>query len=191
LSAKVVRALVTVALAALLIAVGTIIYLHYNPPLSSMATSPAAGCIAYRAAQEIYHRKDYDGDGVLEYAQSLHELYETKVGAGDLKFVDQRFANYEGPPGIATPKAGYVCKVLEGQGEHAAGGKMSYLDESGRMTRGFAFVMCPGAYDGTGRDMFMINKDSRIFQKDCGPDTPAIFAAMTEFDPDSTWIAAE
>ncbi|MCY3019945.1 MAG: DUF2950 family protein [Planctomycetota bacterium] len=31
-----------------------------------------AACRAYWQAQEIYHRTDYDGDGVLEYAQALH-----------------------------------------------------------------------------------------------------------------------
>lgn len=32
----------------------------------------AAACIAYAEAQEIYHRTDYNRNGVLEYAQTLH-----------------------------------------------------------------------------------------------------------------------
>jgi len=32
----------------------------------------AAGCKAFAEAEEIYHRTDYDADGVLEYAQTLH-----------------------------------------------------------------------------------------------------------------------
>jgi len=31
-----------------------------------------AACMAYAEAQEIYHRTDYNMDGVLEYAQTLH-----------------------------------------------------------------------------------------------------------------------
>jgi len=32
----------------------------------------AASCMAYAEAQEIYHRTDYNMDGFLEYAQTLH-----------------------------------------------------------------------------------------------------------------------
>jgi hypothetical protein len=34
---------------------------------------------------------------------------------------------------------------------------------------------------------FMINQDGVLLQKDLGKTTTEIAAAMTEFDPDSTW----
>lgn len=156
------------------------------------ANQPAcpANCKAYAEAQEIYHRVDYDGDGVLEYSQSLkgdYSLLERKSGSADLALIDKTFAGAEGLPGVATPKAGYVFKVLKAQGTHAKGGQKSFIDANGNMTLGFALIGCPGAYDGTGKESYIVNQDGDVYFKDLGPDTPAIMERMTEYDPDETW----
>jgi Ca-activated chloride channel family protein len=151
-------------------------------------TAAAASCKAFAEAQEIYHRTDYDGDGVLEYAQRLkgkESLYEQQPGAADLALIDRTFAEAEGPPGAqATPKAGYCFKILTAQGPHAPGGARSYMDDAGRMTRGYAVVAYPSAYDSTGRDTFIINNDGTIYQADLGPKTHAVVEKMTRYDPD-------
>jgi hypothetical protein len=35
-------------------------------------TAAAASCKAFAEAEEIYHRTDYNGNGILEYAQTIH-----------------------------------------------------------------------------------------------------------------------
>jgi hypothetical protein len=175
------------------VGISVILYQTHTRSISRGCCAAAASCKAYAEAQEIYRRTDYDGDGVLEYAQTLrgtNSLLERVSGAGDLALIDKTFANAEGPPGCVPPKYGYVFKVLTAQGPAATGGARNYIS-NGNMTLGYALVACPGVYDVTGRDTFMISNNGTIFQKDLGPDTPKIVWAMTEFNPDTTWAAAE
>src|SRR5207302_9771709 len=75
--------------------------------MAANETAACACCKAFAEAEEIYHRTDYTGNGVLKYAQSLKDLYETKDGQGDLALVDKTFKDAEaGKPNVA-PKAVY------------------------------------------------------------------------------------
>src|SRR5512141_2015277 len=81
--------------------------------MAANETAAAASCKAFAEAEEIYHRTDYDGDGVLEYCDKMsgaNSLLEKSAGSGDLALIDRAFANAEGAVGGATnsPKAGYV-----------------------------------------------------------------------------------
>ena len=154
--------------------------------MAANQTAAAAACKAYAEAQEIYRRTDYDQDGVLEYAQTLkgaNSLLERTANAGDLALIDKTFGNAEGATG--TPKAGYIFQVLTSQGASATGGARNYI-VSGNMTLGYAMNAAPGAYDGTGRDQFIISNNGTIFQKDVGNNT-----FETVFNPNTTWAAAE
>lgn len=138
--------------------------------MAANQTAAAAACKAFAEAEEIYHRTDYDSDGVLEYATMLsgtNSLLEKIAGSGDLALVDRSFATAEGDPNVAVPKAGYVFRVLTEQGTAATGGSRSYMTGT-NMTLGYAVSAVPGAYDGTGRDCFMINNNGTIFQADRG-----------------------
>lgn len=157
-----------------------------------------AACKTYAAVQDIFRRTDWDGDGVLEYAQTIRgnfSLYETKAGTGNLTLVDAAFAHAEGPPGQVQPKAGYFFKILTGQGPAAKGGRMSYLTfgadgKSVNMTRGYALVACP-LYDQSGCNTFIINQEETVYQRDLGPETEKIFTEMTEFNPTKDWTVAD
>ena len=156
--------------------------------MAANQTAAAAACKAYAEAQEIFRRTDYDQDGVLEYAQTLkgnNSLLEKASGTGDLALIDKTFAGAEGDAGTATPKAGYVFTVLTSQGSSATGGARNYIAGS-NMTLGYAMSAVAGAYDGTGRDQFVISNNGTIFQKDTGNSTHG-----TIFNPDTTWAAAE
>jgi len=37
----------------------------------------------------------------------------------------------------------------------------------------------------------MVNQDGIVYQKDLGPDTAKIAAAMTQYNPDSSWQQAQ
>ena len=161
--------------------------------MAANETAAAASCKAFAEAEEIYHRTDYQQSGVLQYSQHLkgdNSLLETKAGNGELALVDKTFANAEGNPGEAKPKAGYCFKVLTKQGASATGGKRDYV-MNGHMTLGYALLAYPAEYDKTGRDCFMINNNGTIFQKDMGADTAAMVEKMTEFDPDNTWAPTQ
>lgn len=152
-----------------------------------------AACKTYAEAQDIYRRTDWDSDGVLEYSLTIsgaNSLYEKTAGQGNLTLVDAAFASAEGAPGVAQPKAGYVFKILKGQGVNAPGGQKSYV-VNGNMTQGYALVACPASYDGTGRNSFLINNTGTVYQKDLGPDTAKIVNAMTEYNPSTGWVVSE
>ena len=153
----------------------------------STETAAAAACKAYAEAQEIYHRTDYSGTG-LQYAINLQTLFGNK---GELALIDKNFAQAEiGHPAM-QPKAGYYFKVLAAQGPSATGGRRSYLDANGKMTLGYALIAIPSTYDQTGRDCFIISHNGTIFERDLGPNTPFIAAAMAEFDPDTNWVPTQ
>ena len=80
--------------------------------------------------------------------------------------------------------------MLTGQSDKAPGGAKRF-DVGGKMLGGFAFVAYPAKYGDSGVMTFMINKDRVLLQKDLGPNTAEVAAAMTEFDPDASWSPVE
>ena len=158
--------------------------------MAANETAAIAHCRAFATAEDIYRRTDYNGDGVLEYAQALsgvNSLYETTLGANDVGLIDISFAQAEGTPmSTATPKSGYVFAVLTGQGSNASGGAYTFVTNA-RMTLGYGLAASPNQYDGVGRNTFVISNAACTYQKDLGlTGTPP-----TLFDPDNSWVIAE
>jgi hypothetical protein len=87
-----------------------------------------------------------------------------------------------------TPYHGYYFRMLTGQGKNAPGGALDYVVK-GRMIGGFAAIAYPAHYGNSGVMTFIVNHDGKVFEKDLGTDTAKIAAAMTRFDPDSSWTA--
>lgn len=85
------------------------------------------------------------------------------------------------------PYHGYFYRILTAQGPAAPGGKASYLDAEGRMTRGFAVIAWPAKYGNSGVMSFMVNQLDIVFQKDLGPETGSIARSIESFDPDLSW----
>jgi len=164
--------------------------------MAANETAAAASCKAFAEAEEIYHRTDYEHSGVLQYATALrgnNSLLETASGLGDLALIDKSFAAGEGTDGggaaPGVPKAGYVFTVLTGQGAAATGGARCYVTAAvapavtPSMTLGYGMSAIASAYDGTGRDAFIINNNGTIFQKDR---TSSVSGHETLFNPDTT-----
>jgi prepilin-type N-terminal cleavage/methylation domain-containing protein len=152
--------------------------------MASNEVAAIAACRAFAEAEEIYRRTDYDHDGILEYAQTLagnNSLFEMTSGAGDLALIDSAFARAEGNPGVVTPKAGYVFRVLTREFV------LIYI-VNGNMTLGYAMDAIPGAYNSTGVNTFVINQAGVVFQRDRGP---AIINHMAGFGTSSLWTVAE
>ena len=55
------------------------------------------------------------------------------------------------------------------------------------MIAGFALVAYPAKWNNSGVMTFLVNQEGRVYEKNLGPRTSQIAAAMTEYNPDSTW----
>jgi hypothetical protein len=88
--------------------------------------------------------------------------------------------------GKPIPYEGYYFHILKAQGPDGDGGARSYI-QSGHMTGGFALVAWPAVFESSGIMTFIVGPDGDVYQKDLGPETAHIAAAMTTFDPDLSW----
>jgi hypothetical protein len=168
-----------------------------------------AVCHGFVAAQREYNIKDWNNDGIVEYAQKIKSTSGKKDGLywetdedespsplGPL--VAEAQAEGYGPKASSKPATtqpaehkphpyhGYCYRVLTRQGERAPGGKFDYVI-NGHMVAGFAMLAWPADYDSSGVMTFIVNANGKIYQKDLGEKTPAIAGSMTEYDPDNTW----
>jgi Protein of unknown function (DUF2950) len=153
--------------------------------------------LAIYDAEKEYARKDRNGDGVLQYAAK----FTSSSGKQDGLYWPTKAGEPQSPlgPAVAAARAaganreagyyGYHYKILTGQGKNAPGGAFDYFAR-GRMIGGFAVVAWPVKYGDTGVMTFIASHDGVVYEKDLGPDTAARAAAMTRFDPDSTWQKA-
>ncbi len=97
---------------------------------------------------------------------------------------------YSAKPEGHTAFHGYYFHMLKGQTDKTPGGAKEYVVD-GKMTNGFAFVAYPAEYGNSGVMTFMINQDGVLLEKDLGKTTTETATAMTEFDPDSSWVIVE
>src|SRR5947207_11654053 len=113
--------------------------------MAANSTAAAAACKAFAEAEEIYHRTDYDKDGVLEYCTLMSGATSLLTNAGvEIALIDRAFAAAEGPAS-GSPKAGYVFTVLTTQTLPVPRNFMSGTN----MTLGYAFSAGPASYDST------------------------------------------
>ena len=161
-------------------------------------------CLAFIDAQQEYAMKDYDGNGLLEYADRFRSdpgkknglYWETAEGEdpsplGEL-FAKARSEGYaekksgEGP----SPYHGYFYRILTAQGEHANGGAYDYL-VNGRLIGGVALIAYPAHYGASGVMTFIVNHDGVVYQKDLGRKTVEAARAIKAFDPGPGWKKVE
>jgi hypothetical protein len=162
-------------------------------------------CRAYVLAQWEYFTQatGTSQDGLAVYAQKFVSTpgkrdglyWETPPGAkpsplGSL-VAQARAEGY--PAGQArpggTPKRpyhGYYFKILTRQGPHAPGGKFGFVI-NGNMLAGYALIAYPGKWGSSGIMTFIVNQQGRVYEKNLGPKTAQIAAAMAEYDPDTRW----
>jgi len=126
-----------------------------------------AATAALAKAQQQYFSETHTGGDAKQYAQHLATLSQP----GD-------FANGEG--------AGYRFRILTKQGDTAKGGAKDYI-VNGKMTRGFAILAYPAAYQSSGIMSFLVGADGIVYEKDLGPKTSDIAATLTEYNPGDGW----
>lgn len=154
----------------------------------------------YAEAQIDYASQDRDGDGVPEYAQKFMSnpgqqdglFWETSEDGPEsplgplMAEAQAQGYMFEGKPEQPTPYHGYYFHILTRQGPAASGGKYDYII-NGNMIAGFGLVAFPATYGASGVMSFIVNQQSKVYQKDLGPKTAEIAKAMKEFNPDQSW----
>ncbi len=159
-------------------------------------------CHTYVKAQREYVLKDWDGDGILAYAQKLrsdpgkknglfwrHAPGEPVSPLGEL-VTQARMAGYKKEKSVfkeqPVPFHGYYFKIMTRQGKNAPGGKYDYII-NGNMVGGFALVASPSNWGKSGIMTFIVNQQGKVYQKNLGPDTLKMVQDMDTYDPDKTW----
>ena len=155
----------------------------------------------YVRIQAAYRQIDYDGDGVMEFADSIlsdpgerNGLYwPPEPGTPDSPigdFVARAAAAGYSVDGEATdpePYLGYYYRILTGQGDAAAGGAYPYM-LGGNMVSGHAIIAFPSAYGETGIMTFMVAENGIVYEADLGEDTLATASGIETYDPDESWF---
>jgi hypothetical protein len=89
-----------------------------------------------------------------------------------------------------VPYHGYYFRSLEKQGARAPGGAKEFVDDKGRMSRGFAMLAWPAKYGNSGVMSFLVDRTGVVYQRDLGPATADAVRSIKVFDPDSEWAPA-
>lgn len=150
---------------------------------------------AYVDAQKQYASKDRDGDGVREFAQ---RLLSTPGKQNGLYWEGGDEESPFGPLIAAGPAVsagassyrGYKFRILKQQGPQAPGGPYSYVI-NGRMLAGYALLAWPAQYGRTGIMSFMVNHYGTVYQRDLGPKTGEIAAAIKAYNPGKGWVPVD
>ena len=85
-----------------------------------------------------------------------------------------------------APYHGYYYKLSTRQGLAASGGVRDYL-VGGHLSGGFALIAFPATWGDSGVMTFIVNQNGIVYQKNFGPDTAKLAAAIAEFNPDMSW----
>ena len=86
---------------------------------------------------------------------------------------------------------GYRFRILKRQGNHAPGGRLSYLDAEGQMVSGSALIAYPSQWGISGIETFIVNQQGRVYAINFGLKTGQIASEIDEYDPDPSWKLVE
>ena len=152
-------------------------------------------CRGYVESQHEYALTKRGTSGVNQYAQRIISTPGTQDGLA----WRNSDGTWSGPIGEKVAAAivrgyttrtepfhGYFFKVLKGQGPAAHLGAMNFVVKD-VMIGGFALIAFPAQYRLTGVKTFMVSHDGVVYEKDLGPNTVELAAAIEQFNPDKSW----
>jgi hypothetical protein len=157
-------------------------------------------CLAFVDMQREYAELDRNGNGLLEYAARLVSTPGKRDGlywpaaAGEAPSpAGPRLAAANVQPkaakGSPKPFHGYYFRILTQQGKSAPGGARNYV-VNGKLIGGVALLAWPASYLASGVKTFQCALDGVIHEKDLGPETAALAAKFSAFDPGPGWARA-
>jgi hypothetical protein len=145
-------------------------------------------------AQQDYADADRDGDGVLEFAQTL----VSAEGQANGLYWPANDVDGESPAGSFVSDAelaraaagrgyfGYRYRVLTAQGDNIAGGAHDFI-VNGNMISGHAVVAWPAVYGQTGIHTFLVSHHGIVYEADLGDGTMAAVEQLSAFNPGDDW----
>lgn len=150
----------------LVLVVGALLVWVFSPyTFSSNKAVATAHLRIYCAVQSMYRRKDWDGDGVFEYAFPYTLLNTQRLPkSGPIKLIDDAFANAsrDNPlSGTTVPNHGYLFVDLVGDAK-----VKSYDDGKGNCVHGYGLCAYPAEYGRTGRMTFVTTIEGTVYMKD-------------------------
>ncbi len=158
-------------------------------------------CRAIVEAESNYARIGHDGNAPGVYATKFMSDRGTEDGLywdaakapgspiGPM-LAEAAGEDYQSSAHDHRPFHGYLYRILTSQGPHAHGGVKDYL-VNGKLTGGFAVVAYPVEYRASGVMTFIVDRQSKVYQKDLGTETATIAKSMTVIDPDPSWKIAD
>jgi hypothetical protein len=158
-------------------------------------------CQAYVEAQNEYAAKAHDGKPAGAYAQRIASTpgkqdglfwksedpqHLSPLGEFAAEAATEGYKHVQGQPAAFH---GYIFRILTG-GESGSHASASYV-ANGEMRGGFALIASPAAYGNSGVMSFIVNQRGVVYEKDLGPETATIAAAIAEFKVDESWQQTE
>jgi hypothetical protein len=148
----------------------------------------------YVDAQRQYAAKPRDGTRVRQFAQHLGSTpgkkdglyWDADASTGEELSPFGPLVKNASSRRRGSPYNGYYYKILKSQGPAAPAGRYNYVI-NGRMIAGYALVAYPADYGNSGVKTFIVNHYGDVYEKDLGPNTARRAAAITEYNPDSSW----
>jgi hypothetical protein len=134
---------------------------------------------AYAGAQNIFHRTDYDENGVLEYcgpanpeAPDFTYLYYTRVKDRNIGLIDEALADAQFGAKDARPYHGYLFADITED------------DQGNPYNPAFSFGLCavPVEYDKTGHHTYAIDIQGTIYVYDTQGKPCARFPSVGTFE---------
>lgn len=159
---------------------------------------------AYVRVQAAYRQIDYDGDGVMEFANAIlsdagerNGLYwpdepgipESPIGEFVARASSQGYsigAEAEDP----DPYRGYYFRILTEQGPDAPGGAHGYL-VGDNLVGGHAIIAFPSAHGETGIMTLLVGENGIVYEADLGENTLEAAAEIDAYNPDDRWDIVE
>ncbi len=132
-------------------------------------------CRAYCSAQTMFHRNDWERNGILEYAPNFGLLFATLDFNGNaINLIDRRMKNAVAPK---AEKHGYFFLDMQ----TIAGKAIDWSNDYG-------LCAVPAKYGKTGRRTFIVCTNGTVFGKDTGGQPVFDYPANP---PAKGWIIAE
>ena len=154
---------ILVVAAVLLAFGGSILPSLLRSRMASNETAAVAALRTYCGAQNIFHRTDYDGDGVMEYAGPTNPeapdftcLYSTQVDGIPIELIDKDFARAKLDAPGARPRRGYYFIEIQRD--------VSGNDYSAEWN--YALCAVPAEYGRTGLRTFCVDTQGMVLSDD-------------------------
>jgi hypothetical protein len=173
------------AAAATILISGAVAETQHRKIMADNERDAAHSCKLYAEAQEVFHRVDWDRDGLLEYTPTMSDLWETMPGTGNVALISAEFAAADATRPNVKPYKGYLFKPLHSRLVNSE--TKSYI-LNGNQTLGYALIAYPAEHGRTGCNSFLISSNGTIYQQNFGPRTLDVVSKITLFAPqDPIW----